>query len=98
MSNEDDCSKSCRYARDVGMTEYSCANGCRSKMKDKSESQRDMWPCDHGVTFDEEAAKKAKDEYEIRKRWPRLHGVCPKGCGFNGIAYASHAHYIWGDW
>lgn len=35
---------------------------------------------------------------EIRKRWPRLAGSCPKGCGFNGIAYASYEHYIYGDW
>jgi hypothetical protein len=34
----------------------------------------------------------------IKKRWPRLCGVCPKGCGYNGIAYASYAHYIYGDW
>jgi hypothetical protein len=34
----------------------------------------------------------------IRKRWPRLNGPCPKGCGFNGIAYASSSHYIYGDW
>lgn len=36
--------------------------------------------------------------YDIRQRWPRLDGPCPKGCGFNGIAYASTAHYIMGDW
>lgn len=35
---------------------------------------------------------------EIRKRWPRLDGVCPKGCGYVGIAYASYAHYLYGDW
>lgn len=35
---------------------------------------------------------------EVRKRWPRLSGPCPKGCGFNGIAYASYEHYIMGDW
>jgi hypothetical protein len=35
---------------------------------------------------------------EIRKRWPRLQGTCPKGCGFVGIAYASPEHYIAGDW
>ena len=53
--------------------------------------------CDHGVTFDQEAAE-GLDTYEIRKRWPRLHGECPKGCGFSGIGYASYAHYIYGDW
>ena len=35
---------------------------------------------------------------EIRKRWPRLNGLCPLGCGFNGIYYASFAHYTMGDW
>lgn len=53
--------------------------------------------CDHGVSFDEEAAEKL-DVPEIRKRWPRLDGTCPKGCGYVGIAYASQAHYIYGDW
>lgn len=54
-------------------------------------------PCNHGVTFDENAAK-GLDVYEVRKRWPRLFGNCPKGCGYNGIAYASFAHYVCGDW
>jgi hypothetical protein len=75
--------------------------------------------CDHGVTFNEEEAKKILESTpedpeddpalafimgpvngtsEIRKRWPRLSGPCPKGCGYNGIAYASYAHYIYGDW
>jgi hypothetical protein len=35
---------------------------------------------------------------QIRKIWPRLDGPCPKGCGYSGIAYASYAHYIYGDW
>jgi hypothetical protein len=34
---------------------------------------------------------------EIRKRWPRHSGLCHK-CGYNGIAYASYSHYIYGDW
>ncbi len=70
--------------------------------------------CSHGLTFDEAEARKLsenwkpKDEidfvmgdpscHEVRKRWPRLHGVCPLGCGFDGIAYASYSHYIYGDW
>lgn len=53
--------------------------------------------CDHGVTFDEEAAKDL-DSDEVRKRWPRGWGPCPKGCGFSGIAYASAKHYTMGDW
>jgi hypothetical protein len=57
--------------------------------------------CDHGVTFDEAAARElaaAQASVEVRKRWPRLRGECPKGCGFRGIAYASYAHYLMGDW
>lgn len=70
--------------------------------------------CDHGVTFDKEEADKilagwfpkSVEDFimgnpgsdEVRKRWPRLHGVCPKGCGYQGIAYASTYHYIAGDW
>lgn len=53
--------------------------------------------CDHGVSFDYEAAKNL-DSFQVRKRWPRLMGPCPKGCGFNGIGYASYSHYICGDW
>lgn len=53
--------------------------------------------CDHGVVFDEKNAD-GLDEYEVRKRWPRLHGPCPKGCGFVGIAYASTLHFVMGDW
>ena len=73
--------------------------------------------CDHGVTFDEEAASavlagwtpKTPTEFivgnpavhEIRKRWPRGWFTpgkpCP-GCGYVGIAYASTAHYVMGDW
>jgi hypothetical protein len=53
--------------------------------------------CDHGIVFDPEAAK-GKTASEIKQRWPRLFGVCPKGCGFEGIAYASTLHFISGDW
>lgn len=38
---------------------------------------------------------------EVRRRWPRgwftPEKPCPK-CGFVGIAYASRAHYAYGDW
>lgn len=53
--------------------------------------------CDHGVTFDRAAAA-GLPASEVRKRWPRLDGVCPLGCGFHGIAYASMAHYVSGDY
>ncbi len=70
--------------------------------------------CDHGVTFDAEAARELLKDWdskspaafimgppgasEVRKRWPRLMGNCPKGCGYHGIYYASYEHYIAGDW
>lgn len=37
---------------------------------------------------------------EIRKRWPRKVYTTDKPCtcGFVGIAYASYAHMLYGDW
>lgn len=35
--------------------------------------------------------------YEVRKRWPRFHGICPD-CGQYLILYASFEHYVSGDW
>lgn len=74
--------------------------------------------CTHGVTFDEEEAKRIMSNApmvtsavdfimgpvdqtsEIRKRWPRgwFTPEKPCKCGFVGIAYASSAHYAYGDW
>lgn len=81
--------------------------------KDEPKGDR-VSECDHGIVFDEEEAKKILAGWkpsnevefvagnpasaEIRRRWPRLFGLCPKGCGFNGIGYASFAHYTMGDW
>jgi hypothetical protein len=88
------------------------------------ELEMPLSPCDHGVTFDVEAARKLFETgidtrvtnalgqvvggmfgvirkataADIRYRWPRLDGPCPKGCGFSGIAYASQTHYVYGDW
>ena len=53
--------------------------------------------CTHGITFDPDAAK-GLSVAELRKRWPRLYGNCPLGCGYNGIYYASFGHYVMGDW
>jgi hypothetical protein len=53
--------------------------------------------CVHGVTFDELAAR-GLGAVEIRRRWPRLDGECPLGCGYRGIFYASMAHVVFGDW
>lgn len=33
---------------------------------------------------------------EVRRRWPRFQGTCE--CGFRGVAYASMAHLVMGDW
>lgn len=55
--------------------------------------------CDHGVAFDKDRADAENlAAHEVRSLWPRMCGLCPRGCGFSGIAYASHAHYIYGDW
>jgi hypothetical protein len=39
---------------------------------------------------------------QIKKRWPRgfftRERPCPKGCGYEGIYYASPEHYSYGDW
>jgi hypothetical protein len=53
--------------------------------------------CDHGLIFDSTMAKGLSPN-EVRKRWPRLMGTCPKGCGFEGIGYASTEHFVMGDW
>ena len=53
--------------------------------------------CNHGIAFDRLAAADLSVA-EIRKRWPRLFGKCPKGCGYDGIYYASSEHYTMGDW
>jgi adenine C2-methylase RlmN of 23S rRNA A2503 and tRNA A37 len=54
--------------------------------------------CTHGLEFDEEEANTYNyTRYEIRQKWPRLDGKCEK-CGYEGIAYASMAHFIYGDW
>jgi len=53
--------------------------------------------CDHGLKFDLEAAQNMSVS-EIRRVYPRLYGPCPKGCGYDGIAYVSTAHYVYGDW
>jgi hypothetical protein len=53
--------------------------------------------CDHGVKFNLETAS-SLDAFEVRKKYPRLCGFCPLGCGYSGIAYASSEHYYLGDW
>lgn len=53
--------------------------------------------CDHGVTYDPTYGRMMLN-YEVRERYPRLDGECPRGCGYKGIAYASYEHYVAGDW
>ena len=53
--------------------------------------------CDHGLTFDPKAARGMTVE-EVRQRWPRLDGPCPKGCGFSGRKYANPDHFVAGGW
>lgn len=62
-----------------------------------AEEAKKMPDCDHGVVFDEKIAK-GMTAAEIKKVYPRLFGKCPKGCGYEGIAYASSLHYYMGDW
>jgi len=52
--------------------------------------------CTHGVAFDPKDTR--LPIAEVRRRYPRLNGDCPLGCGYHGIAYASMAHYVAGDW
>ncbi len=55
--------------------------------------------CKHTITdpLDAMFGICAKCKIEIRKKWPRGEGTCTD-CGSSVIAYASHAHYIVGDW
>jgi hypothetical protein len=56
--------------------------------------------CKHGLTFDEAEAQ-GLSASEVKRRWPRGWFTTDKpcsDCGFTGIAYASAAHYILGDW
>lgn len=77
-----------------------------------TETVRDS--CDHGVVFDEKEARGLLGSWQprtpaewvvgnpnyalVRMRFPRLFGRCPKGCGFEGISYASMLHYLMGNW
>lgn len=60
--------------------------------------------CGHGVVFPADDSDAARAVFrhmrssEVRECFPRLSGPCPLGCGYDGIAYASTAHYIAGDW
>jgi hypothetical protein len=64
---------------------------------DALQDEQRQLTCDHGITFDAKAAR-GLPAAEVRRRWPRLDGRCPKGCGYVGIAYVSREHYYCGDW
>lgn len=70
--------------------------GCKGRVR---EGQCDACgvACNHGVVFDRAAAT-GLPAAEVRRRWPRLSGRCPRGCGFDGVAYASFQHMVEGDW
>ena len=72
--------------------------GKTSIAKDKPSvvAQGQLVPCTHGLAFDITKAQ-GMTAREIRLRWPRLFGKCPH-CDYDGIAYATSAHYIMGDW
>ncbi len=67
-------------------------NNHLSKIKEERISK-----CDHGVHFDSKASANMSS-HQVRQVYPRLFGKCPKGCGYEGIAYASFEHYVSGDW
>lgn len=55
--------------------------------------------CEHPKVipeFDEKAAREMT-VWQIRQKYPRFSGKCPD-CGYEGIIYASYAHYIYGDY
>jgi len=53
--------------------------------------------CTHGIEFNWGLAQHMSS-WQVRQKYPRLSGPCPKGCGFSGVSYASYLHYIAGDW
>lgn len=89
-----------------------CDDETRQRVCSCCESR--MSECDHGLTFDLEEAQQILGDWrpsssfefvmgnprhaEVRRRFPRLEGQCPKRCGFVGIAYASADHFVSGDW
>ncbi|MGK3981250.1 hypothetical protein WMF38_57165 [Sorangium sp. So ce118] len=78
--------------------EVNFASGLRERVRQlKQSALAASDACDHGLLFDADAAR-SLGANEVRRRWPRLFGECPKGCGYRGIAYASGEHYVAGDW
>ncbi len=82
----------------MNQPEVECDHGVTFDVEEARRIRRDNPPKpskDPGVDFIMGAPKASA---MIRKRFPRLDGKCPKGCGFSGIAYASEEHFLYGDW
>jgi hypothetical protein len=93
-----DVSKLNEWGRGYHDAESNFASGLRERVRQlKQAALAADDSCDHGLSFDAEAAS-GLEAFQVRRRWPRLFGLCPEGCGFNGIAYASGEHYVAGDW
>ena len=64
-----------------------------------TEAEQAATKCDHGIVFDlAECRKLGLSSDEVRKKYPRHNGLCPKGCGFYGIAYQGYQHFTAGAW
>lgn len=87
------------YPREIGVGEKKCDHGVTF---DVEEAKRILveGKLQHPEGTDPMVAFIMGDPNteNVRKRFPRLCGLCPKGCGYNGIAYASMDHYLYGDW
>lgn len=69
-------------------------DACRALYADWKQFVEANWP----MSSEQYARFGQQFTSEVRQRWPRLWGKCPKGCGFDGIAYASQLHFVMGDW
>ena len=61
------------------------------------DESKDPEPCAHGVVFEHTKSQELSSE-QVREKYPRLSGLCPLGCGYVGIFYASFEHFAAGDW
>ena len=61
------------------------------------EEQKLCEHCTPKFPSDEEFKGNLMSASEVRRKYPRWDGLCPK-CGYNGIKYASRLHYYAGDY
>jgi hypothetical protein len=85
-----------RYRRLTRHRTYICNHGVTFDERQWEEAYRRFKADTRGMT--DQVLLNAVFTHEVRRRWPRLDGKCPKGCGYEGICYASTAHYVAGDW